>query len=104
MTHVSKITRPNFPSEYWSRSDSISISQLIGDSSIPESIRTLNSQPENLKLRLYRLLIPIHVLADFDLNPRTWKNLDKLPQVKLESPKESGLVKLSAIRLPSNFV
>jgi len=84
--------------------DSISISHLIGDPSIPESIRALNSLPENPKLQLYRLLIPIQVLADFDINPRTWKNPDKLYQVKLESPKESGLVKLSAIRLPSNFV
>lgn len=77
-------------------SDSISVSQLIGDASQPVSIRTLNSLPENPKLRLYRSLIPIRVLAEFDINPRTWKNLDKLPQVKLDAQKGSGLVKLSA--------
>ena len=60
----------------------ISISQLIGDASLPVTIRALNSLPENPKMRLYRTLIPIQVLAEFDINPRTWKNPDKLQQVK----------------------
>jgi hypothetical protein len=83
-----KIVRPD-PLE-------ISISQLIGDASLPVTIKTLNSLPENPKLRLYRTLIPIQVLADFDINPRTWKNPDKAIQVKLDAEQGHGMVKLSA--------
>lgn len=76
--------------------ESVSISQLIGDASAPVSIRALNSLPDNPKLRLYRTLIPIRILADFDINLRTWKNLDKQPQVKLDAQAGSDVVKLSA--------
>ena len=74
----------------------ISISQLIGDASLPVTIKALNSLPENPKLRLYRTLIPIQVLAEFDINPRTWKNLDKLQQVKLDAEQGSDKVKIHA--------
>jgi len=74
----------------------ISISQLIGDASLPVTIRALNSLPENPKLRLYRTLIPIQVLAGFDINPRTWKNPDKLQQVKLDAEQGSDKVKIHA--------
>jgi len=74
----------------------ISISQLIGDASLPVTIRALNSLPENPKLRLYRTLIPIQVLAEFDINPRTWKNPDKLQQVRLDAEHGSDKVKITA--------
>lgn len=74
----------------------ISISQLIGDAHLPVTIKALNSLPENPKLRLYRTLVPIQVLAEFDINLRTWKNADKQPQVKLIAEPESNLVKISA--------
>ena len=76
--------------------DDISIIQLIDDASIPVTLSALNSLPENPKLRLYRALLPIQVLADFGINPRTWKNTDKIPQVKLEAHSGSNKVKLSA--------
>ena len=74
----------------------ISISQLIGDASLPVTIRALNSLPENPKLRLYRTLIPIQVLAEFDINPRTWKNPDKQQQVRLDAEQGSDKVKIHA--------
>lgn len=74
----------------------ITISQLIGDASLPVTIRALNSLPENAKLRLYRALIPVQVLAEFDINPRTWKNPDKLQQVRLEAEPGSDKVKIHA--------
>lgn len=74
----------------------VSVSQFIGDASLPVTIKALNSLPENPKLRLYRTLIPIQVLADFDINPRTWKNPDKLQQVKLDAEQGSDKVKISA--------
>ncbi|HKI54143.1 MAG TPA: hypothetical protein VJ987_08450, partial [Anaerolineales bacterium] len=74
----------------------ISIAQLIGDASLPVTLKALNSLPENPKLRLYRTLIPIQVLAEFDINPRTWKNPDKQQQVKLEAEQGSDKVKIHA--------
>ncbi|HRQ22848.1 MAG TPA: hypothetical protein PLF42_05380 [Anaerolineales bacterium] len=74
----------------------ISVSQLIGDASLPVTIKALNSLPENPKLRLYRTLIPLQVLAEFDINPRTWKNPDKLQQVKLEAEAGSDKVRITA--------
>jgi len=74
----------------------ISISQLIGDANLPVTVKALNSLPENPKLRLYRTLIPIQVLADFDINPRTWMNPDKLTQVRLDAEKDSNKVKITA--------
>jgi hypothetical protein len=77
-------------------SSGISVSQLIGDANLPVTLKALNSLPENPKLRLYRTLIPIQVLADFDINPRTWMNPDKLLQVKLVAEKGSNRVKIHA--------
>jgi len=74
----------------------VSVNQLIGDASLPVNIKIINNLPENPKLRLYRTLIPIQVLAEFDINPRTWRNPDKLPQVKLVADKGTNLVKISA--------
>ena len=74
----------------------ISISQLIGDASLPVTIRALNSLPENAKLRLYRALIPVQVLAEFDINPRTWRNPEKQQQVRLEAQPGSDKVKITA--------
>lgn len=74
----------------------LSISQLIGDASLPVTIKALNSLPENPKLRLYRALIPVQILAEFDINPRTWKNPDRLQQVKLEAEQGSNKVKIHA--------
>ncbi|HSG42746.1 MAG TPA: hypothetical protein VLA72_06285 [Anaerolineales bacterium] len=74
----------------------ISISQLIGDASLPVTIKALNSLPENPKLRLYRTLIPIQVLAEFDINPRTWKNPDKQEQVKLDAEQGSNKIRITA--------
>jgi hypothetical protein len=73
-----------------------SISQMIGDASLPVTIRALNSLPENAKLRLYRVLIPLQVLSEFDINPRTWKNPDKLQQVRLDAEQGSDKVKIMA--------
>lgn len=77
-------------------SSSITIPQLVGDASLPVTINALNRLPENFKHRLYRTLIPIQVLSEFDINPRTWKNPDKVPQVSLVAEAGSSSVKISA--------
>jgi hypothetical protein len=84
------------PNQVTSEVPNLSISQLIGDASLPVTLRVVNSLPENPKLRLYRTLVPVQLLADFDINPRTWLNADKKPQVRLEAENGSNKVKISA--------
>lgn len=74
----------------------IPIPQLVGDASLPVALKALNSLPENPKLRLYRTLLPLQVLAAFDINPRTWQNPEKQTQVRLQADEGSEKVKLSA--------
>lgn len=74
----------------------ISIPQLVGDASLPVTLKALNSLPENPKLRLYRTLLPLQVLAAFDINPRTWQNPEKQSQVRLQADEGSEKVKLTA--------
>ena len=76
--------------------ENIPISALIGDASLPVTLKALNSLPENPKLRLYRTLLPLQVLAAFDINPRTWMNPDKQVQVRLEAAEDSDRVKITA--------
>jgi hypothetical protein len=73
----------------------IPITQLIGDASLPVTLKALNSLPENPKLRLYRTLLPLQVLAAFDINPRTWQNPEKQIQVRLQADEGSEKVKLA---------
>ena len=61
-------------------------------------MKALNSLPENPRLRSYRVLIPIQVLAEFDINPRTWRNPDKQKQVKLEAEQGNDKVKICDLR------
>lgn len=76
----------------------VSITQLIEDASLPVSIRALNSLPEDPKTRLYRTLIPLVLLQDLGINPRTWKNTAKEEQVSLEARPDSDRVKLTIWR------
>jgi len=91
--HLRVNSQPNKPQPAL---ENPSISQLIGDANLPVTIKALNSLPENPKLRLCRTLIPIKVLSDFAINPRTWKNPDGLIQVKLIADNGSDHIKISA--------
>lgn len=74
----------------------VSITQLIGDANLPVTLKAINSLPEHPKLRLYRTLIPIQVLAEFDINPLTWKDPNKMQQVRLDAEQGSDKVKIGA--------
>ncbi|MBI3157994.1 MAG: hypothetical protein HYZ26_00150 [Chloroflexi bacterium] len=75
---------------------SIPVTQLIGDASLPVSIQAINSLPENAKLRLYRALVPIELLAAVAVNPRTWKDAQGVPRVALEAEEGGGKLRLFA--------
>ena len=75
--------------------EELSVSQLIGDYSLPISIRGINGLPDDAKRRIYRTLIPSSLLTRAGVNPITWKGLDgNLPVVLVAEP-EKGLVNLS---------
>ena len=63
---------------------------------LPVSITALNNLLDNFKLRLYRTLIPTQVLADFAINPRTWKNPTRQTLVNLIAAPGQNLVRLVA--------
>ena len=73
-----------------------SIQQLIWDANLPVTIKAINSLPENPKLRLYRALIPLEILSEFDINPRSWKNPDGDVRVKLSAKKGSSKISITA--------
>jgi hypothetical protein len=74
----------------------LSLNQLIGNAELPVSLKAINSLPLNPKLRLYRTLIPIQVLTEMDIDPRSWKNPAGEIQVRLEAEPNSHSVQLSA--------
>jgi hypothetical protein len=59
-------------------------------------LRTLNELHENIKQRVYRILIPHNLLSRFDVDPITWRGADQSTCVKLEAGSGSGVVSLSA--------
>jgi hypothetical protein len=75
---------------------SIPVKQLIGDASLPVSIQAINTLPENAKLRLYRTLAPIELLAAAEINPRTWKDAQGVTRVAMQAEEGSGKLRLYA--------
>lgn len=61
----------------------LSIQQLIGDSTQPISLRTVNNLPPNAKQRIYRMLIPPALLTRFEINPLSWKKPEGDERVQL---------------------
>ena len=57
-------------------------------------LRSLNELHENIKQRIYRILIPQSLLTRYDINPLTWQAADQSTCVELEA--QSGKVSLSA--------
>lgn len=72
-----------------------SVAQLVGDFSLPISIRGINGLPDDAKRRIYRLLIPPAVLIRANIHPISWKNADGHDQVELVAVEDSGLVNIS---------
>ncbi len=82
--------------------EELSVSQLIGDYSLPISIRALNGLPEPAKRRIYRTLIPTSLLTRTGANPITWQGRDNNLQVILVAEPEKGLVNLAIQDAPDS--
>jgi hypothetical protein len=74
---------------------SISVNELMGDYTLPISIRTINSLPLPAKQRIYRTLIPSALLARFDIHPLTWRGPAGDGYVHLKAEPDTNVVNLS---------
>lgn len=72
----------------------ISIQRLVGDTTLPVSLRVVNSLPTTTSRRFYRTLLPPALLTRFDINPITWKGPEGEGHVQLIAEPESGEVKI----------
>lgn len=72
----------------------LSLASLTAASSLPISLRSLNKLHQNIKQRIYRVLIPHSLLTRFDINPITWQGPDQSICVDLKA--QDGKVYLSA--------
>ena len=70
--------------------------QLAGAPHLPIAIRALNELDNNIKQRLYRLLLPHRLLFQYDINPITWRGPDKETYVSMRAAEDSGTVYLEA--------
>lgn len=74
---------------------SISAEQLAKDSTLPITLRQINSLPENAQKRIYRNLLPPKLVGSFSIDPITWKDPKGNNLVHLETNVENGKVDLS---------
>jgi hypothetical protein len=75
--------------------ESVSVTQLLGDASIPVSIHAVVKLPDSLKHRLYRVLLPPGILTRFGINPFTWKAHGGVISVHLLEKTNPGLLNIS---------
>ena len=67
---------------------SITLSLLEGDPTIPFTLKQINDLPENIRKRVYRNLIPAHLLTRYGIDPITWLGADKEPLVFIKAVNE----------------
>lgn len=77
---------------------SITLSLLEGDATIPFTLKQINELPENIRRRVYRNLIPAHLLTRFGIDPITWFGANKESLVFIKADNEK--VFLSARTTP----
>ena len=73
----------------------ITAEQLDRDPSIPITFRQINNLPENAKKRIYRALLPPAMIAEFCIDPITWKGPDGDQHVQLSDGNDSGSVAIT---------
>jgi hypothetical protein len=68
----------------------ITAEQLNRDPSIPITFRQINNLPENARKRVYRALLPPALMAQFRIDPITWKGTDGDRHVQLSDGRDLG--------------
>jgi hypothetical protein len=61
------------PEKIVADSAAISTDQLARDPTLPITFHQINTLPDNAKLRIYRALVPTGLIAEFGIDPVSWK-------------------------------
>jgi hypothetical protein len=94
---TTKLNRRQQPkTEDQSPVDEGSALRLMGNPTLPVSIRALNQLSDGVKQRICRTLIPPALLVQFQINPITWKGPDGDGHIRLEAPPGSHVIKIAA--------
>ncbi len=73
----------------------ISVHDLMGDFSLPLSIRAINGLPPDAKRRIYRTLVPPALLTRMGIHPIGWRGHDEGEHVTLLAGPDTGTVNLA---------
>lgn len=68
----------------------ITAEQLNRDPTLPITFRQINNLPENAKKRVYRALLPPALMAQFRIDPVTWRGPEGDQHVQLHAESDSG--------------
>lgn len=90
------LQRKQEPQKFGPDPDQLSMQQLLEDSSVPISLRTLVKLPEHARQRLLRTLVPPHLLARFQIKPVSWMGPGGDEPVRVVMRPESGLLRVEA--------
>ena len=80
--------------------NALSALRLMREPDLPVSIHMINQFSEGGKRRVYRTLMPPDLLADFEIDPISWKGPGGEQHVALAAPPDRGLVKIAARHSP----
>lgn len=78
----------------------VSIQRLVGDTTLPVSLRVLNNLPAATSRRFYRTLLPAALLTRFDINPINWHGPQGEGYVQLWA--EGGEAKINVRATPAD--
>lgn len=63
---------------------SISTEQLERDPAVPITLHQVNALPPNARLRIYRALVPLELLARFKIDPIAWNSASGEQHIRLQ--------------------
>ena len=67
---------------------------------LPITLAQLNRLPDNIKIRIFRNLIPPSLLTQFNIDPITWKGSQESIAVQIKAEPGTGVVWISARTTP----
>jgi hypothetical protein len=79
------------------------VEQLSQDATIPITLHQINGLPENAKKRIYRGLLPPHLLAQYEIDPISWNGKEGGQYVRLKAEEDSGKVSLGVTLQPGSI-
>ena len=73
----------------------LSAEHLARDASLPITLRAINGLPDNVKKRVYRVILPPELLARHGIDPLTWKGAGGDQHIELQAAPDTNVVRIS---------